>query len=222
MASAELFGISRGAARTALSRLVAAGDLRTEGGRYELQGGLLHRQRSQDAGREARVRPWDGRWATLIAPAKGRSAADRSTEREALAAAHFAQLRDGLWVRPDNLDAHPGLAPLTAAGWLGGRTEFDVLPPVAELWPLGQWRQQAEGLRSILAELTPRLEEGDQSDLARGFVVAAGTLRLFRADPLLPQELLPDAWPGAEVRAHYDRFDTAYRDVLQGFLRSQR
>ena len=47
--------------------------------------------------------------------------------------------------------------------------------------------------------------------LADGFVTSAAVLRHLQADPLLPDELLPARWPGAALRADYDRYDAAYR-----------
>jgi phenylacetic acid degradation operon negative regulatory protein len=63
------------------------------------------------------------------------------------------------------------------------------------------------------------LEARDVDALAEGFVVSAAVLRHFQADPLLPEELLPRAWPGGELRAEYDRFDTAYRALLREYFR---
>jgi hypothetical protein len=47
VALAELFGIAGGTMRTALSRMVAAGELEAADGRYRLAGRLLERQRAQ-------------------------------------------------------------------------------------------------------------------------------------------------------------------------------
>ena len=66
-----------------------------------------------------------------------------------------------------------------------------------------------------MARLQARLEEGDVTALTEGFLVSASTLRLFQHDPLLPEALLPDDWPGARVRREYDRYDAAYRGALR-------
>jgi phenylacetic acid degradation operon negative regulatory protein len=47
-------------------------------------------------------------------------------------------------------------------------------------------------------------------------------LRLFQHDPLLPDELLPATWPGAALRAEYDRYDTAYRSTLRAWFTTER
>jgi phenylacetic acid degradation operon negative regulatory protein len=53
-------------------------------------------------------------------------------------------------------------------------------------------------------------------------VLSAAVLRHLQADPLLPGELLPRRWPGAELRALYDDFDAAYRAVLADWGRRLR
>ena len=62
VALAELFGIAGGTMRTALSRMVAAGDLESTDGRYRLASRLLDRQQAQDIGRRHPVQRWDGGW----------------------------------------------------------------------------------------------------------------------------------------------------------------
>src|SRR3954451_21504623 len=58
---AELFGISEGTTRTALSRMVASGELATDAGAYELTGPrLLERQARQAASRRAARHRWHG------------------------------------------------------------------------------------------------------------------------------------------------------------------
>ena len=63
---------------------------------------------------------------------------------------------------------------------------------------------------------------GDPTALADGFVTSADVLRHLQADPLLPAELLPARWPGAALRAEYDRYDAAYRATLRGWFRADR
>ena len=71
-------------------------------------------------------------------------------------------------------------------------------------------------------ELLPGLEAGSAEALADGFVTSAAVLRHLQADPLLPVELLPPAWPGEALRADYDRYDAAYRSVLRAWFAAAR
>ena len=108
VAIASLFGISDGAARTCLWRMVANGELTSEDGTYALAGGLLERrQRVDDASKvEDAAMPWDGTWELAVVSLERRSAADRLALRKAATALHLAELREGVWIRPDNLDRH--------------------------------------------------------------------------------------------------------------------
>jgi phenylacetic acid degradation operon negative regulatory protein len=219
-----LFGISEGSTRTALSRLVAAGDARAADGGYGLAGRLVARQQRQTASRLAATRPWDGTWelATVEGDAR-RAAADRAALRDALRALRLVELREGVWGRPDNLE--PDRAPDAAAvagqwcvRWAGARP--DPTPDVAAHFGLTGWAAAARTLREEMRSLLRPLEAGDTGALADGFVTSAAVLRHLQADPLLPDQLLPSRWPGASLRADYDRYDAAYRATLRDWFRT--
>lgn len=221
-----LFGISEGATRTALSRLVAGGEATAERGGYRLVGRLVARQERQAASRLATTRPWDGTWelATVDGDA-ARSAADRAACRDALAALRLVELREGFWGRPDNLD--PERAPDArevmhrwCTHW--GDARPDTPPDPTALWDLPAWATNAEALRDEMSALVGELEAGDTSGLAAGFVTSAAVLRHLQADPILPVDLLPPGWPGAALRADYDRYDAAYRSVLRSWFATER
>lgn len=213
-----LFKISEGSTRTALSRLVAAGEAVAERGGYRLVGRLVARQQRQVASRRADVRAWDGAWelATVDGDQR-RTAADRAAVRSALVGLRLTELREGVWARPDNLDPDrsPDATAMVAAWcvrWRGARP--DALPSAGTLWDLSGWATRAAGLRREMGSLLRSLEGSDHRSLAEGFVVSAAVLRHLQADPLLPEELLSRRWPGDALRADYDRFDAAYRRLL--------
>jgi phenylacetic acid degradation operon negative regulatory protein len=107
IAVASLFGISDGAVRTCLWRMVSNGELAADDGGYTLAGRLLERrERVDEASRiyDAPAHRWDGTWELAIVSLERRSAADRLGLRKAATALHFAELREGVWIRPDNLD----------------------------------------------------------------------------------------------------------------------
>jgi len=222
VAAAGLFGISGGSARTALSRMLATGEITAESGWYALGPVLAVRQASQDRGRHAGGGLWDGLWRSAMITVERRSPGARTEARSLLRRARLVELHEGIWVRPTNLPDDPQLDDLADRGWLLGVTRFDSPPAVSELWPLADWGERAAGLRAAMDELMPALKADDRSVLARGFVVAAAGLRLFRDDPLLPSELLPEDWPGVQFRTAYDAFDDAYRQVLRRFFDESR
>ncbi|MCK2217136.1 PaaX domain-containing protein, C- domain protein [Actinomadura sp. ATCC 31491] len=198
-----LFGVAEGTVRVALSRMVAAGDLVQDNGFYTLSPRLVERQARQDESRDPHTRPWDGTWEVAVVTAERRAPAERAALRQAMTALRLAELREGTWMRPANL---------VRAGWpeivtaqctlIDGRPHGD---PTPLLWDLDGWAAEARRLERAL-------ERAD--GLAEGFLVSAAVLRHLLADPLLPAELLPGDWPGAELRARYDAFDARYREVL--------
>ncbi|HLT16769.1 MAG TPA: PaaX family transcriptional regulator C-terminal domain-containing protein [Acidimicrobiales bacterium] len=220
--TAALFGISEGSARTALSRMSAAGEVVAERGGYRLAGRLVARQARQTASRRAEARPWDGTWELWTVEGDGgRAAADRAALREAMRQLRLAELREGVWGRPDNLDPDRtpearDLAVVWCRRWSSAVP--DPAPDPSALWDLEGWVAAADALRADMARLLPGLEAGDRTGLAEGFVTSAAVLRLLQADPLLPAELEPAGWPGRAVRRDYDRYDAAYRAVLRGWL----
>lgn len=224
--TAALFGISEGSARTALSRMSSAGEVVGERGGYRLAGRLVARQARQAASRRPEARRWDGTWELLAVEGDGaRSAADRAAVRDALRQLRLAELREGLWGRPDNLDPDRSpearqVADAWCRRWAGAVP--DPGPEPGSLWELDTWVTGAEVLRDEMAQLLPRLEAGDPDELAGGFLTSAAVLRHLQADPLLPPELLPPGWPGAALRRDYDRYDDAYRAVLRAWFAAAR
>jgi phenylacetic acid degradation operon negative regulatory protein len=217
-----LFGITEGTVRTALSRMAAAGEAVAERGGYRLAGRLVERQERQRASRRAEVGAWDGTWELAsIAADEARPAADRAALREALRALRLAELREGLWARPDNLDPQRTPAARAVADeWCTRWTGAEPSPPpdAAAVWHLTAWVERATELEREMDALAGPLERRDVAALADGFVTSAAVLRHLQADPLLPPELLPPAWPGPDLRAGYDRFDAAYRSTLRDWF----
>lgn len=217
VAVAGLFGVNANRARVALSRMVTSGEASTDGaGNYRLAGHLLARQRRQAASRAGRTTPWSGEWVLVVLTAVGETADVRSGRRRALETARLAELRQGVWTRPDNVELTPDVAP--GARWFRGRPASDPVGLAASLWDLSGWANRA---RRLLADMQARPTRGPD-DLAPGFVLSATVLRHLQADPLLPDELLPARWPGAELRARYDDFDAGYRSVLSDWGRRLR
>jgi phenylacetic acid degradation operon negative regulatory protein len=214
---AGLFGINENRARVALSRMVAAGEVTTDGeGRYRLAGRLLERQARQNESRAGTSGAWKGEWRMVVVVTTGRAAEERTARRKRLLLARLAEQREGFWLRPDNIELRPDPAHDSDLALYSG---LPVLPPdelVASLWDLEGWAERAEALRAELEALTPR----GPGDLAPGFELSAAVLRHLVADPLLPDELLPDSWPGRALRATYDRWDRRYRQVLRAWGRS--
>ncbi|MEU5422694.1 PaaX family transcriptional regulator C-terminal domain-containing protein [Streptomyces sp. NPDC020799] len=203
-----LFGTAEGTVRTALTRMVSAGDLEQRDGTYRLTDRLLARQARQDDSRAPRTRAWDGRWEIAVVTTERRAPADRAALRQAMAALRLAELREGCWLRPANLvrDRPPVVAEQCAV--LTGEPEGDPVRLAATLWDLEGWAARALALEAALRP----------GGLAEQFTVSAAVLRHLLADPVLPAALLPPHWPGERLRSRYEAFDHDFRELLRRHL----
>ncbi len=214
---AELFGISGNRARVALSRMVAAGEATSDGaGRYRLAGHLLDRLERQTASRRGESRRWEGRWRLVVVTTSGQAAEERLARRKRLATARLAELREGVWLRPDNIDLVPDPADDSHLTVLTGTPDGDPVALASGLWDLDGWTRRAWDLAGRLDRMPP----SGPADLAPGFELSAAVLRHLQADPLLPPQLLPVDWPGPGLRNAYDHWDRRYRMVLTSWGRS--
>jgi phenylacetic acid degradation operon negative regulatory protein len=211
-----LFGISGNRARVALSRMVASGEATTDGaGRYRLAGHLRDRQARQSASRSGATGTYSGQWWMAVVTTAGSTADVRVARRRALAYARLAELREGVWMRPDNLPVQLPAGLVAQVEVMAARPE-DPDRLVGALWDLHGWADRAHELREAMATLTPDRAEA----LAPGFKLSAAVLRHLQADPLLPDELLPEGWPGLGLRDEYDRWDRQYRATLREWSRA--
>ncbi|WP_139797960.1 PaaX family transcriptional regulator C-terminal domain-containing protein [Mycobacterium noviomagense] len=190
------FGIKDTTLRVALTRMVSAGDLVRSADGYRLSDRLLARQRRQDEAISPRVRQWRGYWTTVVVTSVGNDARTRAALRTTLQDKRFGELREGVWMRPDNLDLELESKVRARVRILKARD--DAPAELAELlWDLSGWTRTGHRLLD---------EMSAASDIPGRFVVAAAIVRHLLTDPVLPNELLPDDWPGARLRAAYNDF----------------
>ena len=224
--SGELFGLREGTTRTALSRMVAAGELVSGEGWYELAGPLRARHRRQQVARATPpVADWDGTWELALVVGDRRSAADRAALRTAAGRLRLAEVREGCWARPSNLD--PGRASddrvivASQCTIVRGAVPDDVDVFVAA-FDLATWSERATELTAALQAGQPALDERRTDALPDAFVLDAAVLRHLVADPTLPPALLPAAWPAPALRSAFDAFDAAFKATWREWHRAFR
>lgn len=198
----ELFGIAPATMRAALSRMVTAGDLVSKDAMYLLGPRHLERQARQETLVNPRRVPFDGRWHMVVVVVTGRDAAARGALRTTLAEHRYAELREGVWMRPANLAGHD-LPELPEVHRLTAEPE-DPAALVAHLWDLDTWAIEA---RLILGALTRPGQSQER------FKAAAAAVRHLRTDPALPDELQPTNWPADELRWAYDDYRAQFADL---------
>ncbi|MGW4424655.1 PaaX family transcriptional regulator C-terminal domain-containing protein [Streptosporangium sp. NPDC004631] len=159
--------------------------------------------------------PWDRTWhlAAFAVPESARAA--RDALRETILGLGGAQLQGGLYVsahawedrveaRARELGVAGGLTCVASANLRVGGEE-DPRRLAALLWPL---EEIAERHRRLVSVARPRLDRlRGPGELTRAELLtvaielASEFTRAMEPDPLLPAELLPEPWPGAEARA---------------------
>jgi phenylacetic acid degradation operon negative regulatory protein len=203
------FDIKETTLRVALTRMVTAGDLVRSDDGYRLSARLLGRQRRQDAALNPVTRTWDGDWLTVVVTSVGNDARSRAALRTTLLHSRFGELREGVWLRPDNLNED---LPGEVLGRVRVMHARDEAPAdlAAALWDLPGWASEG---RRLLREMN------GATDIPDRFIVAAAMVRHLLTDPVLPAELLPVHWPADELRQVYADFASllaARRDGLVG------
>jgi phenylacetic acid degradation operon negative regulatory protein len=200
-----LFDIAERTTRVALSRMVAEGDLVTDNGVYRLTERLVRRQVRQEESASPRSTQWTGDWQMAVVTSPARPQAERVALRKNMVDLRLAELREGVWIRPDNLVR-------TVDGVVAEQCTFfqcQYLDPhemTAKLWDLSDWAGAARELYDDME--TP-------TSLKVDFMVIAEAVRHLRIDPYLPPELLPADWPGPELRKRY----IGFRDDFAARLR---
>jgi phenylacetic acid degradation operon negative regulatory protein len=198
----EHVGIPPATTRVALTRAVAAGDLRRADSDYLLGERLAARQRRQDEAVLDAETSWDGSWEMAVVVVVGRTGSERAALRDRLASYRMAELREGVWTRPANLRRPREYAAELVLSTFTATPDEDPVVLVRQLWDLGGWAARG---RALLAQLEATREPADR------LAVAAQVVRQLADDPLLPAALLPADWPATAMRTAY----AAYQDELR-------
>ena len=145
-----------------------------------------------------------------------RAAAERIELRRAMADARFAEWREGVWLRPDNLGRPAELtSAATPVRWMTVEPDDDPPALAAELWDLSGWAGRGEALLAAGPDDPGDLVAEAPEWAAAVFAAAAATLRHLRTDPLLPEALLPPGWPADRLRERYARYLTAIQRLVR-------
>jgi phenylacetic acid degradation operon negative regulatory protein len=203
-----LFGIAERTTRVALTRMVADGDVVTDNGVYRLTERLVRRQEQQEEARSPRSKEWDESWEMAVVTAPMRPLAERVALRKSMVRLRRAELREGVWIRPDNLLRQPDDRTVAEQCTFFVSRYPDPLALVGQLWDLPGWAREARRLRAEL--------DGADS-LTAGFMATAKVIRHLLIDPYLPAQLLPADWPGEELRERYAEFSASYAQRLRDY-----
>jgi phenylacetic acid degradation operon negative regulatory protein len=207
----SLFGVTPGAVRTALSRMVGAGELEPDDGGYRVAGELLERQRQQDVGRIPPSDEWDRSWWTAIPLADSRSVGERRRFRSVMLGSTMGELRPDVWMRPANIAGPRADSRLLVSRGEPASETIDAL--VERLWDVASLDRRA---RLLLGAI-----DDDDADLPRRFIALAACLQYLRTEPQLPRQLAP-ARTAEELRRRYGPAEARFQDDLRRYFRGER
>lgn len=196
------YAITEAAMRVALTRMVASGDLVRSPDGYRLSERLLARRRKQDDALRPPTRVWRGAWMTVVITSIGIDPRTRADMRRELYDNRLAELREGVWIRPDNLKLE---LPIDLEERARVLYTYDNAPAelAGMLWDLPGWAKSGRRLLDEMANASEPLSQ---------FVAAAAIMRHLMTDPVLPENLLPARWPGDELRTAYAEFAAEVND----------
>ena len=132
----------------------------------------------------------------LIVTSIGTDARSRAALRTTLHHKRFGELREGVWMRPDNLELDLDAEVRARVRIVQARDDAPA-ELAGQLWDLPSWARTGQRFLAEMAGAT---------DVPARFVLAAAIVRHVLTDPVLPDELLPADWPGTRLRAAYNDF----------------
>jgi phenylacetic acid degradation operon negative regulatory protein len=213
---ASLFDIAEGTVRTALSRMLVAGEVEADDGYYSLGERFRRRQATQDVALQAPTGPWDGRWWFSIVGAPRRSITERRAFRAVMEEHRMGELRPETWLRPANIARPPAMdGVFTVQGTIDDRSPADV---AGQIWDLDQIAKKSRALTALAEKAQRWLQPGDPAVLADTFLVAVASVRFLRAEPQLPRELVGDHWPAEALRTAYQRLERDHLALMRSYL----
>ncbi len=209
-----LVGVGERNARQAAARLADQGLIEservgrsarwrlTDGGRRLLEVGT---QRIDSFG--ASEDEWDGRWLVVLSSGAEGDRAKRQLLRTRLGFAGFGFLNPGTAVSPHpdrEAIANEVLASLDPAAVVFVAATGSFVPDreiIERSWDLADL---SDRYRAFVAEFGALRPAGDAATFAAQTLLVHEWRRFPFADPEIPDELLPERWPGREARAIFD------------------
>ena len=83
-----------------------------------------------------------------------------------------------------------------------------------------EWMVDAGVLTHAMDVELKRNKRNDSNERIRyEFALSIAVVRHLQLDPMLPYELTPEHWPGHTLRSTYHRFDGAFKQRMNEFLR---
>jgi phenylacetic acid degradation operon negative regulatory protein len=218
IALAAPFGLSDRLVRTSVFRLAQEGWLAAnrDGRRsvYSIDAAALPRfERANHRIYTPLETHWDGKWTLLIAGAADVPAPQRAQVRKELLWEGYSLVAPGVLGHPagqaevlEEIIGRAGLKGKLVVCIAGEMPQVSTRPLrdlVRDGWELGPVVAGYEQFVEVFAPLRALLDKGATLDAEEAFVIRTLLIHAYRRvqlhDPMLPVELLPSPWPGAQA-----------------------
>ncbi len=177
---------------------------------------LERRQRVDEASRidDSALSPWDGTWELAVVSLERRSATDRLALRKAATALHLAELREGIWFRPDNLDRDrlPTLRAVLdrqCVHFHGAATDIPA-ETVRSLFSLDDWAVDARRLTAAMRDELD-IEAAGADDFTYSSRCRSPSSGIFNSTRCCPPSSSHVNGRGHALRSTYRRFDEVFK-----------
>jgi phenylacetic acid degradation operon negative regulatory protein len=253
-AVARLLGMSDQQVRLSIKRLVVDGEFEVAGrGRRAVLRATADLRRAlgaevefvRHAYRQDRgLQPWDGRWHLVAFAVPESERQSRDALRREILHLGGAPVQGGLYVSANAWEPYldDAVRRLGASATISTATTRDLAVAgerdprllAARLWPLPEIAERWTRLVAVTRARSRHLDTHPDADAAMRLRIAIEVAvefdRAAQPDPLLPPQLLPDPWPGAEGRrlaarcwarlaaqdGHQHRVFTQFDDAIAG------
>ena len=139
-------------------------------------------------------------------------------------ALHLAELWEGVWIRPDNLDPQRFPTPRAVLDqqcthFHGAATDITA-DKVRSLFSLDAWTDDASALIEVMnVELKPSKRDDSTESFRYESALSIAVVRHLQLDPLPPVQFIGDHWPGHTLHSTYHRFDHAFKQRMNSAFR---
>ncbi|MFV1992110.1 MAG: hypothetical protein ACC652_15365, partial [Acidimicrobiales bacterium] len=147
---------------------------------------------------------WDGTWVMVAFPDGVEHPDVPDHVRTLLKADRLGELRQGIWLRPDNLGTMDKLSQAATASQSYFPSTVRINRPrhmATMLWSLGDFARRSRILAETTESFCRQIANDPDSHAPQGWILMTALLTQIGLDPLLPPALFPRQWPGERFLA---------------------
>lgn len=218
----EPFEVGVGTLRTTLSRMINKGlitvDKKNKTAKYNLSDKSKTIQANvKTSFKKPDWRNWTGDYSGIVFSFPDSNNPQRYRLRKKLEVFRYAQFNPGFWVKPSAL-TDDFIFNFSGEGFYRKLTFIPEKKITAEeayqMWALKNVKKDISSALSKLDQYSEQLKEATpKSAFKLGLLGGDTAVKALSRDPLLPPSLMPENWPGDQLRRRLDEFNEAVRKI---------